>query len=84
MPKKFPYSTNEELVAHMMRFSNFGALSQMFIVDAITKAAEAVANSKPEDYPPERMMMVTPEAWIGVAQEIKATMDEFYNRHNAK
>ena len=60
--------TNVQLVKRLMEFSKYGALSQMFIIDALIKQAQAVAKSAPKDYPPNSM--VNPEAWIGVAREI--------------
>jgi len=66
--------TNVQLVKRLMEFSKYGALSQMFIIDAITKHAEAVAKSKVSDY--SRDSLVVPESWIGVATEIRDEFDE--------
>ena len=68
MSKRKPM-TNTEFVEHMMTFSNYGALAQLFVLDAIGKFADRVAASKPEDYPADGF--VNPESWIGVAKEIK-------------
>lgn len=61
--------TNESIVRDIMRNSRFGALSQVFVMDALQKLADAVAASKPKDYP--KNSFVHPEAWIGVAKEIQ-------------
>jgi hypothetical protein len=60
--------TNVELVTNIMEFSKYGALSQLFVMDALQKLANAVAKSKPEDYGANPF--VHPQAWIGVAKEI--------------
>lgn len=49
-----------------MRFSNFGALSQLFIIDAIQKHAERVGAAPAIPDSP----MISGEAWKGVAREI--------------
>jgi hypothetical protein len=74
--KPMKRKTNEQIVRDMMNFSKFGALSQMFIMDALTKHANAVAASTPADYP--EGSMVHPEAWIGVAKEISEKLKEHY------
>jgi hypothetical protein len=62
--------TNTELIVEMMEYSNFGALSQLFIMEAIRKEAERVAATKPEQYDVEKWFMISVPAWIGVAKEI--------------
>jgi hypothetical protein len=62
--------TNTELIVEMMEYSNFGALSQLFIMEAIRKEAERVAATKPEQYDQEKWAMISVPAWIGVAKEI--------------
>lgn len=60
--------TNVDVVTELMEFSQFGALAQAFVMDALTKMSKRVADSKVEDYPENGF--VHPEAWIGVAKEI--------------
>lgn len=62
--------TNVELVVEMMEFSKFGAMSQIFIMEAIRKESERVAATKPEQYSKEQWAFISVEAWIGVAAEI--------------
>lgn len=71
-------TNNVELVTAMMEFSKFGALAQALIVEAITRYATQVSNCAPEQFGPNSI--VAPEAWIGVAKEIKTKMDAFYKR----
>lgn len=61
--------TNEEFVSDLMNFSNYGPLSQLFVIDAIVKHAERVAASDPAsvEYP-----LIHGSAWVGVAKEIAA------------
>lgn len=66
--------TNEELVVDIMTFSRRGALSSMFVMDALLRHAEVVSKSTPADYPANHV--VNPAAWIDVAKEIKAKLDE--------
>ena len=68
--------TNEDLVRNIMNYSNYGALAQLFVIDAITKFADTVAASIPDNYPDNGI--VDPKAWIGVAKEIKAKLNAFY------
>lgn len=81
LPSK-PMETNEDLLHDLMNYSPFGALAQGFIMEAIMRRAETVAASKPEDYPPGSMF--NPQAWIGVAADIKQRCDAFYGRHEGK
>ena len=69
--------TNEAFVRHMMTFSDFGALSQIFILDAIAKQADAVAAMTPEavEHAFGPLPFVSPTAWRGVAIEIKNRFD---------
>ena len=61
--------TNEQIVMGIMRYSRHGALSQLFVMDALYKFSKLVAESKPKDY--GKNPFVHPEAWIGVAKEIR-------------
>lgn len=77
-----PYD-NASLVQSCMEFSKHGALAQAFIIDAITKHAEAVAAMSDADM--KKMMQDVPvhwQAWKGVAQEIKAKFEQFYDRQS--
>lgn len=73
-------STNVDLVRSLMTHSQFGALAQAFIIEAITRYAKQVSNSTPEQY--GENSIVAPESWIGVGKEIKTKMDAFYKRTN--
>jgi hypothetical protein len=65
---------NVEFLEWLCEHSRHGALAQIFILDAVAKFADAVAESSIEDYPDNHM--VHPSAWIGVAKEIKQKMED--------
>jgi hypothetical protein len=67
--------TNEQLVKHIMNFSGYGVLSQAFVMTAIQKYADACAKADPKMFDSP---MLHGDAWVGVAKEIKAKMDEHY------
>jgi hypothetical protein len=76
MTQSIRRKTNTEFVAELMEFSEFGAMSQLFIVNAIQSAAESVASTDPttlDDSGP-----ISPTAWIGVAKEILVKFDKQY------
>jgi len=68
--------TNVQIVKEIMEHSNYGALSQSFVIQAITKYADACAAAKPEDFGAPGL--INYEAWIGVAKEIKDKLDTHY------
>ena len=67
--------TNIEFVSNLMNFSRYGPLAQVFVIQALTHYSEAVAKADPArvDTP-----FVTGDAWVGVAKEIKAKLEEGY------
>lgn len=64
---------NVEFVTEMMEHSKFGPLAQAFVIEAISRYAEQVAASKPENY--GQTSFFSPESWIGVGKEIAEKMD---------
>lgn len=70
--------TNVDVITEIMEFSRFGALSQMFVIDALSKAARAMADAPPEDFAGEewKNSFMSPEAWQGVAREIADKLDK--------
>ena len=63
--------SNVEFVAEMMNFSRYGALAQIFIIDAIRKHADRVAMMKPNQI---NHPLISEQSWIGVAKEIQSQM----------
>jgi len=60
--------TNIEKVHHIMSYSRYGALAQMFVMDALHKWSDIIGKASPEQVDNG---FVNPEAWIGVAREIQ-------------
>lgn len=61
--------TNVEFVTELMEFSRHGALSQIFVITAIQKYAEACSERRISDN-----SFIDPDAWQGVAREIRDKM----------
>lgn len=81
MAKKI--KTNEDLVVDLMNYSPYGALCQSFIITAIRSFSDKVISQKKELLEMEKngeVQLVSMKAWVGIAEDIKKRMDEFYNR----
>lgn len=67
--------TNTQIVRRMMEHSQFGAMSQMFIMEAISRYAKQCAevDAAVFDSP-----LINGAAWVGVAKEIRDTLAEAY------
>jgi len=65
--------TNEQFLTEIMRFSRYGALSQAFVMEALSRYAEEVSKADPKscDTP-----MLSGAAWVGVAKEIRDKLNE--------
>jgi hypothetical protein len=63
--------TNIEKVTHIMSYSNYGALAQMFVMDALHKWSGIISKTEPQKVDNG---FVSGEAWIGVAREIQKAM----------
>ena len=74
-PTRFDAMTNEQFMVEIMSFSEFGALKQLFIINALTKEAGRVANEPPIEHP-----FINGEAWKGVAQELRDEMVAKYGQ----
>jgi hypothetical protein len=60
--------TNIEKVHYLMTYSSYGALAQLFVMDALHKWADIISKASPEQV---GNGLVNGEAWIGVAREIR-------------
>ena len=79
--------TNEDLVVNLLNYSPYGALCQSFIIQAIESFASEVINNKEfllkEEADAEekgRYLLVSHKAWVGIAEDVKKRMSEFYNK----
>jgi hypothetical protein len=63
--------TNIEKVTHIMNYSNYGALAQMFVMEALHKWSGTISKASPEQV---ENGFINAEAWIGVAREIQGAL----------
>ncbi len=68
--------TNEDLVLDLLNRSPFGAMGQMFVVEAIRKYANALSSTPLPPTPPGSMF--SNETWNQVALHVKSRCDKFY------
>lgn len=66
------HMTNEEKVHYMMRFSKYGALRQMFIMEALRQYSQLVIDAGAEHFDSG---FINGEAWVGVAGETLKDLD---------
>lgn len=71
-------ATNVEAITEIMEFSRYGALAQLFIIDALSKQARCVADAPPESFQGEGWQgsMISGTAWQAVAREIADKLDK--------
>lgn len=74
--------TNVEVVVDLMEFSRYGALSQMFVMDALAKHARHVADAPPEAFESMKGGFINPVAWQGVAREIAEKLAPYLGAAN--
>jgi hypothetical protein len=67
--------SNEEIVLNLLRFSPYGALGQIFIMEAIREYANNVSAIDPATI--TGTAFINPEAWVGVAKDVKQRLEEF-------
>lgn len=72
------FKTNKQIVKAIMEGGSYGHLREVFIVEAIRHYAERVVKAGVAGMDPNGF--VNPEAWVGVAEEVKKEMDEAYGR----
>ena len=77
--------TNEEFVAHLMRYSPHGALCQVFVIEAIRAYVETIVEAYSEnpngftDELQDKMGLISAEAWVGIAKDIQRRYKENYS-----
>lgn len=65
--------TNVQFVSDMMEFSRYGALAQIFVIDALDKWSKKISECDPAQVD---SAMINGEAWVGVAKEIQQKIAE--------
>ena len=68
------HKTHIEVVVEIMVYSKFGDLAQLFVIDALTRFSEKVA-----DAPLGEAGFIDPLAWRGVAREIQGKLKRHLN-----
>ena len=68
--------TNEEFINELMCFSTYGALTQVFVIEAIRYYAEQVANT-PEPTESDGSLL-NPVIWHAIAKDIQKALKENY------
>jgi hypothetical protein len=71
--------TNQQTLKDIMDFSHYGVLAEIFVMDALIKAVRRVSEATPEDLKGMEGTFIPPEAWQGVAREIKDKLDALYD-----
>lgn len=66
--------TNIEKITDIMEYSQYGALAQMFVMDAVGKLAKIVAEATEADLEPMKNGFIDPYAWQNVAKEIQVKL----------
>jgi len=61
--------TNVQVVNGIMNYSQYGAMSQAFVMNALLTSAEAVIAAGAEAIP--QGGFISPEVWVGVATEVR-------------
>lgn len=69
------YQTNVQFVTELMEFSNYGALAQLFVLQALSEFSHAVVNAEPESFENSAHFIST-QAWQGVAKEIAEKIEQ--------
>lgn len=67
-----PYKTNEERVVEFMNYSKYGALSQVFVIHALTVLAQELQRAglpHVREQLQKRDIPISAEAWYGCAME---------------
>jgi hypothetical protein len=71
MPKR---EDNVKFVKRLMEYGPYGALQQIFILQAIEKYAEVCAKADPKSIDG----LFNGEAWVGTAKFLKSELDKHY------
>jgi hypothetical protein len=67
--------TNIDILTDICEYSRYGALAQTFVIDALYNFSRMVAEAAPEELGMNGSILA-PEAWQGVAREIKRKLDD--------
>lgn len=72
-----PRLTNQELLSQLMNYSRYGALAELFVIDAVIKQADEIAAMPVQDVEAQmREDFISGRSWHGVAVEISRKFKE--------
>ena len=71
--------TNTEFVTHLMEFSRSGAMSQLFILNAIEKQAQAVVDDQASIIQNMEDSFISGKAWVRTAKIILEEVETRYD-----
>lgn len=73
--------TNMDIVSDLMTFSRNGGLMQLFVIDALGKWADIIANKSDEELTEAfgKNSFINPIAWKRCAIECKERLSEVYS-----
>ncbi len=69
--------TNDDFVHWIMNYSNHGAMSQVFVIEAIRHYCEIMSKNKNPKDDPEAI--INPKLWFDIAVEIGGHIEDRYN-----
>lgn len=75
MANRRKFETNVQFLIRVMEHSQFGALKQAFVMDALDKMAEAVAKADPKEV---GNGLVNGNTWVGCAKELQAELKKHF------
>ena len=70
MTKSKEPKSNTEFVHDLMEFSRYGALVQLFVLQALLEYSRLVAKADPVEMQAQSNGLVSGAAWVGVAKEV--------------
>tara|TARA_R110000803_G_scaffold156463_3_gene221036 strand:+ start:110 stop:352 length:243 start_codon:yes stop_codon:yes gene_type:complete len=73
--------TNTELLNEIMEFAPTGAMSQMFVIDALTRQAAEVIKQQDTLRDSMKDHIINPDAWIRTAEWIEAKLNSHYGEN---
>lgn len=73
--------TNTDFVNYIMNYSQQGAMSQMFVIEAIRFYSKLIVdNGEPQD---NVLSLLSPVAWYKTAKEINSYWEQKYGQPNS-
>jgi hypothetical protein len=68
--------TNMDVITEIMEYSPYGALSQMFVIDALLKQAKYVVMNKEQVIKEMEKGFIHGSSWVAMAEYLEATLEK--------